>query len=313
MSKQDVPTVNVSPKHVSTARAKSVTLRAEAHLPACSGEPLRLVFAWSLLTVVPARSWSQVSARLGPVLNRQKSTTAVLPAFSSPGDTTVTLRMTASVEHEPTLKSSTVITVVFISEPLQAFIHGAPRRSVIRDGTFQLDARESFDPNMAAEPLEFLWSCRTLANVHDGQLSLDEHSVPCPPDALADRTVSVLNVKAAQLTSDTNYIFKLLIKKGNASVERNASAQVNVYVQAGVPPDASINSINNKTIVGKYNPTERLVLRGNFVRSKAFPNERVELEWSIRRTRDSFTLQMLKPGTPSPCPDILQTKNAEIH
>ena len=48
--------------------------------------------------------------------------------------------------------------------------------------------------------------------------------------------------------------------------------------------------------VPRYNPTDRLVVRGGFVRSTLFPDEDVELQWSITRTRDSHAIQILDPG-----------------
>ena len=101
-------------------------------------------------------------------------------------------------------------------------------------------------------------------------------------------------MQATQLMSGKTYFFDVTVSKG----PRNASSSSEVLVQSGSPPGSFIDSVNSAPMSGtsKYNPTDRLVVRGGFVPSPASPNEQVALAWTIRRKRDRKIMQILAPG-----------------
>lgn len=225
------------------------------------------------------------------------SASATLPARSAPAGSNVTLTVTAcwaaAAGADPGLCGSASTWFLVAPSPLVPWLRGV--NATVSEGTVELDASLSFDPDASPGPLAFRWECTAYADAAGGGGG-GAGSGPClssedglPLQMPSDPATPVLRLPLLGAGGDSGgrrYAVTVAVSKADG---RSAAASAFLVVINSTLPTVSVTALP----AGVHaNPSARTVLTGSV--SSTVP----------RTLRTWWEHVVLPSGSPPPALDL---------
>ncbi|KAL8606220.1 hypothetical protein ACOMHN_043438 [Nucella lapillus] len=187
-----------------------------------------------------------------------------------PAPDTITATVRASLKNNTSVYNEDSIEITVLSS-LESRVDGGEEVTVgVSQGTFDLDATTSTDPDGLTGAMEYEWTCE--AEESDGTVTtcLDQSGSVMP--SAGQKTQGVLSLSAAELEADTAYRFTSTISKKSGGTTRFATSTVTVTATAGDPPKIKLDLVNDQR--GKYNLEDKVTIA-----AKIFSTSAPSLPW----------------------------------